>query len=512
LNTPLVVKARDSEFLQIRLEPTSSADLGITYNQELRSSPCGLIRDFAVNMIDNGFDIVFSKDTFDLGTVGYCGEALALKDSAKITIEGSPSGKIVIKNITYTGNISPIISTSLSPGSELKDADMVYFDLNIQNEDDYEGDINLTLEPCDIREIIHFKVSSALPEYNLSSSTIAFNTVLVGDIARDTIKIYNRGKVRIKVSELRGISAPFMQDIQNVVLPVFVEPDSVLNITVVFSPASPGTYSQTGSLIIEKPCPDYIDIDFSGRGEAVANDSIRGIAYAAQIKARPGEEVNVPIRLVLEPPAEINTIGVVAIELMISYNRKLFNFKSVKPGTAFGTPPNAFVTPQENFPGNMSFMIDQIDPVKIKDGEIIIISGTALVGDTVSTPVIIDTVIIYSDEYTLIQTIDGLITIDGDCSQDNRNVIVGGQMSLSVRNEIQRDEPTEVRFNLISDEYSTLKLYDMNGNLVCNLADGFLGNGDHISILPTSTLSQGVYLLILRNGFLQKSARILILD
>jgi len=71
-------------------------------------------------------------------------------------------------------------------------------------------------------------------------------------------------------------------------------------------------------------------------------------------------------------------------------------------------------------------------------------------------------------------------------------------------------ETTTIRFELLKDEYVNLAVYNLNGQVVEQLVDGKLVNGEHQIIWRKGEIAPGLYVVRLQNGRLTSAQKVIV--
>jgi hypothetical protein len=75
----------------------------------------------------------------------------------------------------------------------------------------------------------------------------------------------------------------------------------------------------------------------------------------------------------------------------------------------------------------------------------------------------------------------------------------------------QLNPKTTLRFNLSSPGYTTLKIYDLTGQGIAALIDGYMSAGTHYTVYNGSRQSSGIYIARLQHGGKTDTQQLLLL-
>jgi WD40 repeat protein len=205
--------------------------------------------------------------------------------------------------------------------------------------------------------------------------------------------------------------------------------------------------------------------------------------YIKDFSAKPGETVEVPVYIKNVSESGLDH-ALTGFSMDLRFNSSLlmpvdFDFESTIVGD----------DKVIHFEVPSSFGADSI-LAKIK--------FTAALGNDTITNVALDNLAPIGRSKIILSEESAVFQLDGVCEE-------GGPRLFDMRGEIQISgvapnpvvESGKVEFETIEDGYTTLKLIDMEGNLVQTLAEGNLPAQVHEATIDAANLSAGTYILIL---------------
>jgi hypothetical protein len=327
---------------------------------------------------------------------------------------------------------------------------------------------------------------------------IDFGTVVVGDAPVDTLTLENRTNAPMLITAL-DIAAPF--SVVGPTPPLTIAAGDSVHVIIRFTPADSGAF--TGTLIARQgsPCPDSTLIPVAGRGKIVQVGGAE-IEISSDLEGEPGQHVAIPIvlrtgRLLAESEAKTfrATLRFDATLLLPTGARgKGQPFAKAVAGNGSGKIISSKIE------GRQRVVTVEIknDPIPAAPDTLGFVDATVLLGDTLSTPIAIDT-LFWTDGEVNSATTDGFFTLKGYCTiGGNRLVTTGGTFGIKAVTPNPFNPSTEIYFETLEQGVTSLVIYDLYGNIVTRLVDReTLPAAMHMRAWSAGNIPSGVYIAVL---------------
>ncbi|MBC8125240.1 MAG: hypothetical protein H7X70_05860 [Candidatus Kapabacteria bacterium] len=315
-----------------------------------------------------------------------------------------------------------------------------------------------------------------------------FGTLAPTQSSSQTIRIYNTGGDTIDVAALDGITAPFRLLSSTPQLPARLAPRDSAIIIIAYDFAD---YNRRDTINIVSrsmgPCADTAR--FQVRGATVARGTITGIVVTAPANVVGTAGANVAIPLSLESLQPLDSANITQITVDVSYNPTLLKAFTVLQGAG-----GAQGTIVESQPGKARILISSSTSI-VASQPLVVVQARTYVSNVTSTPFVIDSVTIPGVSAT---GRNGSVTVIADCVISAELTALGQSVALRV----DHIEPSriEAQITTITDESTTLSIYDLAGQCVMTPLSATLPVGSYHLTFDTRSLSSGAFVLVLRNG------------
>lgn len=507
LSLPIAIYPNQSINAGIRFEPQLDTDLNINLTASCKATPCDLQFSFDLFAVKEGWFYSIQKDTINLGDIIIC-DTSAVQDSIILDVSGNAQNKPIITGI-IPNIIGADFATNYGIGTELGSQNVIKFFLTSYPDVPFEGSLTIFIQPCNVQRTVFIKGNPIKPKLSINPITIDFGEVPQNSSKTIPLVFTNTGSAPLEINQtdLAALVEPFSIDITSIDFPIIIAAPNSYSINIVFNPSEAGVFYDTLEINLVQPCPINQKITLSGVGLAEING--KTLISIPKIKAKPGDDIIIPVRVTAVAPFDFKGALLVALELRMEYNHRIFNLEGIEKGSVFANQ-NAFVTTISNASGIVTALIDQIEPDKIESGEFLVLKGKALWGNELKTEIRLDTAIFYSSAKIEYDKIEGEIEIDGECNPEQRFVDVGNGLNLAINSENPSDNLIKINFSVLTDEPTNLILYDYLGNPAEILLANRIKPGTYSVSIDAAEYSSGAYFLVLSNGSVKKVERVLI--
>lgn len=494
VNIPLTISAGSEQALLIKFEPQYISHFA---NDSLliKAEQCDIEKKIYLNTQRYYYEYIWDADNYYKANVSMCDAPIDFSFTNRLILNGNYNRQASIGNIIVTPTEGAEPYLNIKKGNLLKDTNDFIVTLNLESAGNYKGKILFEVFPCNDTLSLDYDITVNYAKLELEKTDIEFNECKVNDLELKSVRIINNSTSAVIIDSIKVDNDAFK--IQNNT-PFLIPSEGTEEIKFTFSPHSGGEFNCKAILYQSEPCKQLYELNLSGKA-TIQSDSNNVIVTIPKIKSRVGEIIKLPIRITAIPPFDLSQANIVGIELLLRFNPKLFNLTNALPGSIF-MQQSPFITRLYHYTGEVTLMVDQINPNILQNGEYLVIVGETLIGDSLSTEVVLDTIIFYADQPIKYDKIDGEIAIIGDCALPQRLVNVGGELKfeLIAKNESE----IEINFSIVSNEESKIKIYGINGILIDLIKLDNERIGEHTIKYDFSRYPSGIYYLVYQNGTL----------
>lgn len=496
VNIPLIISAGSEQALLIKYEPRDIRHFAID-SLLIKAEQCEIEKKIYLTTQRYYYDYVWEQDNYYKANLSICDRPIDFSFTNRLILNGNYNEQASIGNIIFKSTEGALPYLNIKKGNLLKDTNDFIITFHSERAANYKGKILCEILPCYDTLSLEYDITVNYARLELEKTDIEFNECKVNDLVKKSVRIINNSTSAIFIDSIK-IDNDAFKILNNT--PLLITSEGTEEIKFTFSPHSSGEFNSKAILYQSEPCKQIYELNLSGKA-TIQSDSNKVIVTIPKIKARVGELIKLPMRITAIPPFDLSQANIVAIELMLRFNPKLFNLTNALPGSVF-MQQSPFITRLYHYTGEVTLMIDQINPNILHNGEYVVIVGEALIGDSLSTEVALDTIIFYADQPIKYDKIDGEITIIGDCALPQRLVNVGGELKfeLTTKNESE----IEINFSIVSNEESKIKIYGINGILLDLIKLDNERIGEHTIKYDFSRYPSGIYYLVYQNGSLVK--------
>lgn len=471
------------------------------------AQPCLDISGFIFSGERRQYELQSTRSTLNFNQVNNCDGFTAASQSASLNFVLSNGATARLTDIRTS---SPIITTDLSVG-RLFNGGTTSFTVSVLPGRSvplgpFNGKIYLTFEPCGMQAEIDVNAVFVSAEIRLSSSLkkdtlINFGTGEIGKSVLRQISIRNTSSVPVTLGPIVGSAPPFSYTV-NPPPPSVLQPNEEAYVDIICIPADTTTALQIIPITISGPCNDTVLLRLSVKGTSAGVIPTPFHFEIDHYTAEVGSAVTIPVRIV---GTALENLPLSYVGTNITLNQTLYSINNVRIGPALS-----------GFTANLSQVADGVrltaeNGFRISgQGVAWYLEGTACLGNAVSTPLSIDTTSTDIRSFVLVATTptNGSLTITGGCRLPDRLIAIGGTFALKSMT-ISTSGQGSIVYETIGEQPTTIELYSLLGERMFTILDAVVTAGTHESTFNASSLSQGTYLLVVRNGERQASMPIL---
>lgn len=482
---PLTLRNDGKNIIYIKFNFTSTDDI----DTFIELSPCG--KQIPIKIIPPKRDLEINYiDTIDFGIINnaeFCGDFVLdflINTSHPVTVE-------------FLEYMSPNLLVGIEEGMKFKAGDsLIAAIFPLQDVGVYLDSAVFYLKECNKKIVIYMKgerIDSKL--IRLADEIIDFGTDYVGVSEIFTTKLYNFSKTEIL--ELRSIDVPnpfILFNPNNNAFPLIVQPLDSIELEFQYQRSDANIYKDSISVNMKLPCERTLKYEIKGAAIDRKDYSLR-YNMPDNFDAMLNQVFALPIELDMSDNFDQTDASIDNIKLYFSYDRAIFDIKSIKPIS------NSIILNNSDFQaGNIILDYKLSETSNLQNGPLFELEIKPLLGHTLKSEINLDSVIYVAKTEIETPSDNTLITINGECFIQYRTVEVGGESNLILKGNNPVGNLIDVDFSIVSDEISKLTLFDLNGNAVRYLVNENLKPGTYNAKLSTSNLNSGAYYLILKNG------------
>ncbi len=508
---PLTIKAGESKAMTFTYSLPDGFTNGSLYNYHIEAEPCQAISDIDITVQKKGYNYQFSDNSvIDLDTLVYCSGEINIDDAIELLIEGVSDNSATIVNFEYSTDINNLFEADFTEGNILESGT---HPLNLKvtgyREGYFEGEITLSIEPCSERKSFSIKGYIYQPEISIDNTSLNFGTGKIPFSKTDSIKIVNDGIIDITIDKIVGIATPFSVDYSlSSPMPSTLKSGETFYLAITYSANIAGTDNLDINLITE-PCSNSHILSLSGTGSNILNE-VLDIAIDNKRTAKPGEKID--LRIVVNENSQ--TDGVLTFkkfDFSIAYDPEVYYPQNILAGEKI--PVNDIVNVSMDIftPGDVRGSIELNNHQDVEYGEFAIIEGVTMLNSKLRTELYLGRLQFDSPDNISIDNItESLIILDDGCALDRR--LVGNAPPPAIR-VIKDDDNSDItlKYNIMSEDYSSLDIYDSYGNKIRSVEAGYIKPGEYEKNQDIINLASGQYFVVLNNGNIMVTARLIVL-
>lgn len=479
----VVVAPQSSKPVAVQITPASVGGT-FTLSGQVQGQPCGLSSLFTVEGQVIAPTYQLEKSIVNFGQSVLCGNVQRMTVPVYVVAKGLSGLRSRVEDFT----ISAPFTTDLVLRTTLTDTLRFNVSFNPATVGLYNGFLNISLGPCldAVTLNLSAEVLSAGRKTFITGND--FGTLAPTQTSSQTVLIYNTGGSTIDVAALEGVTLPFRIVSSTPLLPTQLAPlDSVI-VIVAYDFAD---YNRRDTINIVSrstgACADTTQ--FQAYASTVSQGTITGIVVTAPANVVGIAGTDVAIPLSLESLQPLDSANITQVTIDVSYNPTLLKAFVILQGAG-----GAKGTISESQPGRARILITSNTPI-VASQPLVVVQARTYVSNVSSTPFAIDSVKIPGASAT---GRNGSVTVVEKCIISAELNALGQAVALHV--ERVGSSGVEVEVTTLTDETTTLSVYDLNGQCVLTPIAATLPVGAYQVTFDVSTLSSGAYIIVLRNG------------
>lgn len=393
---------------------------------------------------------------------------------------------------------------SIPPGTILENGKPLQFTVTFTPPADgiFTDTLLIQLQPCNIIKSIPLTGTRTQSSMNKTSEEINLTPQIIGNSINASVIFRNTGSTPVKVETIGGITAPFsLLDVQPPI-PAIIEPGGSITATVKYLANDAEADTIHVFALLSSPCMLQTDsTQISSNGiEQSGPLPITITASLPTLTGRPGDEITIPVALA---SSSIDTARISAVQATMSYNGALLLPLSANSGDiASGFTINA----QETRPGHLNITLNGGSSMLSGSGTLATVRFRVLLGNTLTTPLLLDTLTFDAPVGVVYTKAGGLFTLTDSCDIATRLMDISGKTGVTVTGS--DDSEVQLEITTAYDGHTALDLYDALGRNISTLFSGYLAAGKRNINVPTDKLPGGVYFLILQTGSTVKTVQL----
>lgn len=485
---PPTLPPDESRPITLRFEPVTQGNASGTAT--FLYGPCNDTIRVALSGSSQGVSFAIA-DSLNFGELVWCDQQTGtLRFSITNTSAGSTDGSI--SSVSVTGPFT----TTLAGGETLPNGTPRQFDVTFQPvaDGDATGTIEITLEPCGVRRIIHLTGSrtNAVLAVN-GPGSVSFGSVPIAQTRTQTIRFVNNGSATLRNVTLAGVALPFRIVSSTPPIPAMLAPGEELVVEVSYE-GTGGTQNGRVQAVSEDPCTVMAEVLLDGRGDIAATSIV-----LPDFTAAPGEHVTVP--LLAGGTQDLPSIGVDSFTATIRYRRTMLIV--ARQSAPAVTSDDVKVDPNDS-----EFMLYTFTAPLALGDTLARLQFVVAIGDGQQTPVTIES-FMWSSPSVTVDLTSGTFTLQEVCvTGSTRLVAADGNFALKPVRPNPVASSMEIEYELVEDGQTELVITDIRGREVAVLLRGQAKPGRYVMTVDASRLESGSYFYTLRTPTQQITRRV----
>lgn len=500
LNAPLILKKGTTDTLRLRIKPTQAGNFN--ENISLFNLPCAFFKSFQISGNKQGYAVSLSKDTINFGDVYLCNTNLKF-DALKLSISGANGQNIFISDIEFNNNN---FSLNVNPNDKLSNSNNINVNLVAKNIGLIKDSIVFVISPCNKRITFYIKANVIQADFQ-KDITLDFGKVYTNTINKIDYIITNNNTSKVVLTNIQSFNGIFTSSLNT--FPFEIDSKSSETITFIYSPTKKNYDTLNIKLEYDEPCKVERNIKLIGENDvAPIPTGIIRADIAFNEKQVQGKEIEIPLLF-----AELNGFSLLTAEpdtliTYISFNPTLLYPKDLKFSDIFKSVNPKLIEFVEKPLGHLKVISSIEKSANITSGEWLRLVALTLQGNQQKTIIKIDSAFIKSKGNVKVTLGNvGEYELIGQCAfNGDRKVQIGEFVNFLT---YQDNEYLNISFNSISDDDINLRLIDLYGNEIKIINDK-MKSGDYKIKVDLNLISQGFYILNLRQGIINKSIKLIV--
>ncbi len=446
-------------------------------------------------------------DSVNFGIIKNCENPGTVPESIEINTSHDVSR---IGNIIYSGaNFTTTIANGITLKESLNEFSVTFIRTQPGK---YIDSVVFIIEPCKSTHKIILTAERINPlEPLINGLQINFGTNTLGVAGRFSQNWTNPNEDEDMVIDLISVPAPFELVSHTIVdFPIVVPPLGNITFEYEFKRNVVGNYSDYVTAKLTHPCK--LDYTFAVTGESIDNRLIplRSELRPANIVANLGETFTIPIHVAVAEGYSLNGSGATFFELYLSYEPSML----FPEGLIVNLPYRSNITQAtmiEIQPGLIK--IDAIigNDSNLTGGNWLTINAKALLGKKLIAPIRIDSMNFVSVIAIEVEDFEGQLQIVGNCDLDNRLLDLSGNVGMVLKGENPIRESVELVFSTVTEDLTSIQIYNSFGQLVKTVAARSFKPGYHTINLNASEYTTGSYFIRMISGTAVRTEKFIIL-
>jgi photosystem II stability/assembly factor-like uncharacterized protein len=475
---PYYIASGDSLGIIVKFENNNGGNYSSTLTIQ-SIAPDGQILSFPLNVNFKKSIINLSQQFIDFGTFEKCDSNISrtftisntgnLDDIASVLDEQIPSSFEVIptNNLNLSANSVDTIFVTFSPAKA-------------DSEGIYQGYIIWVSNLCGDTNKISFKAEIIAPHLIYSKKDIDFSSVWVGDVATDSVSVYNPSTV---IRKITAITYPQNFKVLSS-FPISIDPYATKYIYFSFNPFKDGNFDNQFVCEEASVCRDTIVFNLAGTApfeQYFAEVSIDD--YTAN--------VDDTLMLAVKLNTKLPRVTADSIQMQLSFDKYLLyplklyslnsqgNFSEHNFSYSNGTISSVFSSQESDNIFNLANTIIQL-------------RGIALASNPTFTPLKIDDFNVFTTKNLVLTKKDGSLTLNPICLPEAENhIIIYPQTTFSIISEPINKSTLELSFeNIRSGDF--IEIFNLIGSKVF---EEHLKKGSYKETIDFSQFQQGLYFI-----------------
>lgn len=490
---PKIIKAGKTDTIRVRLNFSNKTPFEVNFYY---NNPCELMNWSSITIkpptID--LDVTLKDEVIDIGIINNCEVTGLVTISSEIiaSSEGAKIGRMI-----YNGTQ---ISSTLFKDKEFNQGSN-NFDIRIPASTigDIKDSIIFVVEPCGVEYVIYIQGKRLTPSAPVFSSiSVDFGTDNIFQADTRSLIVLNENADFSTTLDSLLIPAPFVLISHTAAdFPMLIPASGSVEFIIEYGRQKVDNHNLIMEAHFSKPC--IIKENLIIRGNTIDNRQVNITAFLPPSEViELSSEKRLPINVQFDPTYPIPEIELRSMAFHLTFDYINLNLRTALTGQAINSP-SSMINFDDSKPGKLVLTLHITEPDKVFNGDLILLTVKPLLGDALQAKIILDSVVVNSRMKATVETNESDISIIGDCDLEGRLLAVAGAFGITVR-ESDANSTLRIDYSNISDEKTSIKVYNSIGELVAIPIDGNPKPGDHSLIFNIETLPSGLYNFVLTNG------------
>ncbi len=499
---PLTIAPGEIDTIHLSIKFTDKTPFDVHINFE---NPCELISDaIEISAPSVDLDVVLLQDTIHFGTINNCENPGELIEELVINTsnEGAYIGHILYESDKLLSNI-------YKEKTLIKGDNIIRITIPSGTVGELNDSLSFVVEPCGEIYTIYVKgqrINPLPPEF--SALVLDFGTDQLNTPGTRILTVTNENfEFVYNLDSIIVPSAYELSSHDNDDFPLSLAPTGYVDFTFTYKRSSSGIHDDTLTFVGSYPC-SFTDKIFIRGATIDSRQYNMSVILPEYDLIELGSEKDIPLSVILDKDYSLSEFSPKSIVFYISYDYMNLDINSALLNQQVVADGNKLIF-EEISVGKIKLTLELTQANLLIDGNLLSLKVKALLGNSTHAIIALDSVSVQSSIPAAIEISNQTeIEITGECDIEGRLLEINGELAVSAF-KLPSSSSIQIEYSTISDEKTILEIYTYTGELLETLINKPVSVGRHSHLFDSANLSEGMYLIVLKNGVRTKTYNLL---